>query len=236
MCESSRGFRGFKANSGLYVLHHSIFVSAPGSYQVGWSVLIPCAATVVSATPAPGITAFATAPENAVHTQSAEADATISYDYEVVCNACLPGAVVPLAVDGFTSSAAILGRRSGEMVRRLDVAGYDSVHNIDNANVVLAMASGNFCLYTSSPPEVRRACDIRRESDKPYPVIVSAAAGVINSLGFDSIGFSIAVSPGLGNSAQAIPEAAPSMLVGFAASGGISAHPKTTRRKFNRQS
>ena len=79
-----------------------LIAHGPATLQVGCSAIAGapnCAGSLLSATPAPFLSVGATTSLN--HTiQNSNADANVTYSYEILCPTCSPGTLVPLSIGG----------------------------------------------------------------------------------------------------------------------------------------
>jgi hypothetical protein len=233
-----------------------------------------CAQSKLLAGPSPTLSAAATT--SLGHTdQDAGADINVSYYYEILCDGCAPGTIVPLLMVGGLEAHYFQG--TGGTVEFTDLArvlvsGYNPLNPSNDFDVASAfeglqadpsapdefgfcessvVTGSSFCAAT---PKNSFLLPFEAPVNRPEPIFLGATAFVhatnqpfdtssaeatvdpVISFapGFDSTGFSIALSPGIGNEASTVPEPATWMLLSTAALAWLSGHRlrRRTRGSF----
>jgi hypothetical protein len=247
--------------------------TAPGTLQVGCSADVGapnCAGSTLLAAPAPLLSVEASTALNH-QSQTSIADSTVTYYYEVLCDTCSPGTLIPLSIGGAMEAHYVQGTGGtvtfGDLARSF-VYGYNPVTFKDNVLVDMSMEglgaiatdlTKNPNPLTGVPPNGFGFCEstwtgfytcgsgpaspygtvFDARVNEPYSIYLDAFASVratnqpfSTSLaevtidpvisfapGFDSTGFSIAESSGIGNEASTVPEPATWTLLLAAAFG-----------------
>lgn len=222
-----------------------------------------CSAATVSE--GPFISVFATTQTNHV-SQDASASGNIDYTYQILCDLCAAGTIVPMSVGGSAGMTYIPGSVDGTVTATIsgavDVAGYDPLTGTDNVvvdNTTISLPNGGVCEITWTGFNI---CDgpsgqfgtsfeakvgtvylitmeasvfVRLDNQVIFPGAVPAQAQASEdpvlsfAPGFDSTGYSIEVSPGVGNAAPSAPEPATWELL--AAAGLAWACKRRLRRR-----
>ena len=214
-----------------------------------------CGAAMVS--DVPFISVWATTQTSHVE-EDGSASGNVVYTYQVLCDACPTGTIVPLGVSGSVGMNFTPGSVGGTVTININggafVNGYDPLTSSDNVVVdnvtVNNLVGGGICENTWSgfavcspgpsnsfgtPFEARvgtvytigmvASVLVKEENRLIFPGATPGQAQafvdpVISfAPGFDSTGYSLAVSPGMGNQASTVPEPATWMLLSTAALG-----------------
>jgi hypothetical protein len=225
----------------------AISASAPGSYQVGCGLIPICASATVSATPSPTIVVSSTTSAVFLgQAAEADVNITYDYGVDCpTCAPCtvVPLTVTGFLQFDFSFGFGSTLQGGGATV---DVFGFDSIHNFAGANMAEAVVGGNLCVNVFFPVSSSN-CTLPAAGTFTLPtqvrvnqanqITISAGAGFFQSPstaetsfavstvdpvisfapGFDSTGYEIVVSPGIGNQAASVPEPGTWALFGLGA-------------------
>lgn len=223
-----------------------------------------CAQSKLLAGPSPTVSAAATT--SLGHTdQNAGGDTNISYYYEILCDGCPSGTIVPLLMVGGIEAHYFQGTGGTVEFRdlaRVLVSGYNPLNPSNDFDVASAfeglqadpsapdefgfcessvVSGSSFCAAT---PKNNFLLPFDARVNKPEPIFLDATAVVhatdqpfdtssVDAMvdpvisfapGFDSTGYSIVLSPGIGNESSTVPEPATWMFLSTATLALLSAH------------
>jgi hypothetical protein len=225
----------------------AITASAPGSYQVGCDLVPTCASAVLSVSPSPTIVVSSTTSAVFLgQSAEADVNITYDYGVDCPACApgtVVPLTVTGfLQFDfGFGNGSTLQGAGAS-----VDVFGFDSIHNFAGANMAEAVVGGNLCVDVffpapsttcTSPAAGTFTLQTQVRVNDANQITISAGAGFFQSPstaetsfavtavdpvisfapGFDSTGYSIVLSDGIGNQAASVPEPATWALFGLGA-------------------